>query len=152
MRSLFKARSAAGPLPELCAVYAALSKSGYRLTAQREAVIEKFARRRKYVTAKDLHRRLRRSDPPIGLATVYRALDALGHIGAASQSAQRHGETAYLFCAIRHHHHAVCTRCGHVDDVPCRSIAPFQKCLARDFNFRLAHHRLDFFGLCAACS
>ncbi|MDQ2816782.1 MAG: transcriptional repressor [Candidatus Eremiobacteraeota bacterium] len=133
-------------------VCTALARRAYRVTPQRRLIIARFASSRRYITAKDLHARLSRRKPSIGLATVYRTLDALRAVGAACAAPQTRGQTAYLFCATGHHHHAVCTRCGLVDDIPCASIAPFRRTLRRDFRFALARHRLEFFGICAQCS
>jgi Fur family transcriptional regulator, ferric uptake regulator len=136
----------------LAAVRAALAAGGHRITSQRMAITEEFASIRRYVTAKELFDRLARKRPGIGLATVYRTLDALQAIGAASPQPQAHGESAYLFCSVEHHHHAVCTKCGKVEDVPCKSIARFERALHADLRFTLKQHRLEFFGVCARCS
>ncbi len=134
------------------AIYAELTRASCRVTAPRKAIVQTFARLRRYVTPKELHERLHAAKSDVGLATVYRTLEVLQRIGAASAAPQPHGETAYLFCAVAHHHHAVCVRCGRVDDVPCRSVTSFARSLAVDLRFRLTQHRLEFFGLCARCS
>jgi Fur family ferric uptake transcriptional regulator len=136
----------------VAAVRAELAAQGYRITTQRLAIIEEFAAVRRYVTAKELYDRLARKRPGIGLATIYRTLETLHAIGAASPQPQAHGETAYLFCPVDHHHHAVCTRCGKVEDVACRSLARFERALHSDLRFTLTQHRLEFFGVCARCS
>lgn len=116
------------------------------------SIVEEFAAMRRYATARELHQRLARKGIKIGLATVYRTLEALCGVGAASVVSQAHGEAAYLFCPIDHHHHAVCTKCGKVDDVPCRSLGRFKRALTADLRFTLTQHRLEFFGVCARCS
>jgi Fur family transcriptional regulator, ferric uptake regulator len=134
------------------ALRAELAGRSYRITKQRMAIVEEFAALGRYVTAKSLHARLARKRSGIGLATVYRTLETLREIGAASAQAQAAGETAYLFCPAEHHHHAVCTKCGTVEDVPCRSVNRFARTLDADLRFTLTQHRLEFFGVCARCS
>jgi Fur family transcriptional regulator, ferric uptake regulator len=134
------------------AVRSQLAARKYRITAQRLAIIEEFATVHRYVTPRQLHDRCKRKRLRVGLATVYRTLLALHDIGAAAQAPQTHGESAYLFCPIDHHHHAVCTKCGAVEDIPCRSLGPIERVLTTDFRFRLEEHRLDFLGVCARCS
>jgi Fur family ferric uptake transcriptional regulator len=129
-----------------------LAARAYRITKQRLTIIEEFAALGRFATAKDLHKRLARKRSGIGLATVYRTLETLQEVGAASAHAQPHGETAYLFCQTEHHHHAVCTKCGKVDDVPCRSVGRFARALDADLRFTMTQHRLEFFGVCARCS
>lgn len=136
----------------LAALRAELAGRSYRITKQRTAILEELASLSRYVTARDLHDRLEKKKRGIGLATVYRALETLREVGAASAQPQPHGETAYLFCSPEHHHHAVCTKCGTVEDVPCRSIGRFARALDNDLRFTLTQHRLEFFGVCARCS
>lgn len=136
------------------ALYARLSAHGYRTTQPRRAVIEAFARMNRYATARELYDSMGRTRgaSAVGLATVYRTLDVLQEVGAASAQAQQHGETAFLYCPVEHHHHAVCTECGRVDDVPCASIARFEAALSRELRFKLTQHRLEFFGVCRSCA
>lgn len=142
---------------QLEALYARLSAHGYRTTRPRRAVIEAFARMGRYATARELYdglqgARRRPGAAAVGLATVYRTLDVLQEIGAASAQAQPHGESAFLYCPVEHHHHAVCTKCGRVDDVPCASISRFEAALTRELRFTLTQHRLEFFGVCRSCA
>lgn len=107
---------------------------------------------KKYATAKQLHARLANAQPRIGLATVYRTLEMLRGLGLVATLAQAHGETAYLHCRSGHHHHAVCTRCGRVDDVPCRALPTYERILTHGLRFQLTEHQLEFYGVCARCS
>jgi Fur family transcriptional regulator, ferric uptake regulator len=133
-------------------VRAALAGRPHRMTKQRLAIVEELAAIARFATAKELHRRLARKRSGIGLATVYRTLETLESIGVASARAQARGEAAYLFCAREHHHHAVCTKCGKVEDVPCRSIGRIARGLTAALRFTTTQHRFEFFGLCDRCS
>jgi Fur family transcriptional regulator, ferric uptake regulator len=126
--------------------------SRHRMTKQRRQVIEALRSARRYVTAKELYERLRASRKRFGLATVYRTLEALRELGWVAAAAQHHGEAAYLWCTSEHHHHAVCRRCGRVDDVPCKALPNYEKILSRGLGFALTDHQLEFYGVCAHCS
>jgi len=130
----------------------AFGATPHRLTSQRRLILQQLAGTKKYVTAKELHERLSRVKPHIGLATVYRTLETLRELGLVATVAQARGEAAYLYCGRGHHHHAVCTRCGRVDDVPCRSLPTFEKMLSSALRFQLTEHQLEFYGVCARCS
>jgi Fur family ferric uptake transcriptional regulator len=130
----------------------AFTGTPHRLTSQRRLIMRHLAGTKKYVTAKELHARLSRAKPRIGLATVYRTLETLRELGLVAVAAQTRGEAAYLYCGSGHHHHAVCTRCGRVDDVPCRSLPRFERMLSHALRFRLTQHQLEFYGVCARCS
>lgn len=136
----------------LAGVREKLAGRAYRITKQRLAIVREFAALGRYATAKELHKRLARKRSGIGLATVYRTLEMLKDVGAASAQPQPRGEAAYLFCPPEHHHHAVCMKCGTVADVPCKSIGRFAKALDAELRFTLTQHRLEFFGVCARCS
>ena len=133
-------------------VYAELARSGCRMTAQRKLIVAEFARLRRYVTPQQLHRRLAQRRAGIGLATVYRTLDVLERVGAATREPREHGEASYLFCAPAHHHHAVCSRCGTVDDVPRGQAESFARSLSQRLRFQVRRHRLEFYGVCRRCS
>ncbi|MBV8338779.1 MAG: transcriptional repressor [Candidatus Eremiobacteraeota bacterium] len=126
--------------------------TGHRLTAQRRVIMRHLAGIRRYFTAQELHARLARSHPRMGLATVYRTLEMLRELDLVASTPRGAGEAAYLYCAGDHHHHAVCTRCGRVDDVPCRSLPGFERMLSSSYQFRLTEHQLEFYGVCARCS
>lgn len=134
------------------AVRSALAGRPHRMTKQRVAIVEELAAVACYATAKELHERLARKRSGIGLATIYRTLETLESIGVASVRAQPRGEAAYLFCAPEHHHHAVCTKCGKVADVPCRSMGRIARDLTAALRFTTTQHRFEFFGLCDRCS
>jgi len=133
-------------------MFAALAAKGHRVTRQRRVIVAEFARVGRYTTAQELHERLRTHHNAIGLATVYRTLEMLRDVGAATIQSHAKGEAAYLFCPIAHHHHAVCIKCGRVADVACRSVTPFERALSAELRFRPTQHRLEFFGTCARCS
>lgn len=133
------------------AAYRALSGTRHRLTKQRRMILAQLAGLNRYVTAQELHARMARSRSPAGLATVYRTLEALRSLGIVTTSS-RGAETAYLLCDSAHHHHAVCTKCGRVDEVPCRSGSDLQRALLRGLRFRLTQHEMRFLGICARCS
>ncbi len=133
------------------AAYRALSGTSHRLTKQRRVILRELGSLKRYVTAQELHARMVRSHALAGLATVYRTLEALRSLGIVTTSS-RGSETAYLLCDSAHHHHAVCTKCGRVDEVPCRSGSNLQRALLRGLRFRLTQHEMRFFGVCARCS
>jgi Fur family transcriptional regulator, ferric uptake regulator len=137
---------------ELDVIRTELKLRSYRITKPRMAVIAELVGVRRYVTARQLHARLERARAGVGLATVYRTLETLQAVHAVSTQPAARGELGYLFCPVAHHHHAVCTKCGKVEDVPCKSSMRFERALENDLRFRLTRHSLEFFGLCARCS
>ena len=93
-----------------------LARAGHRAGGARGEVLELLGRQRCCRSAQELHDELRDRGRSVGLASVYRALDALAQLGlvhridvsgtACFEPADPSGE---------HHHHAICDRCGKKD-------------------------------------
>jgi Fur family ferric uptake transcriptional regulator len=128
-----------------------ITARGRRLTRQRVVVAEALARTGAAVSAQELHEQLRRRHPRLGLATVYRALEAQVESGMA-QRLERPGHVyAYVACTPEHHHHLVCTVCQRVQDVDEAVVASMIKGVRDRHGFAVDHARLDLYGECATC-
>lgn len=130
---------------------AGIAARGGRVTRQRVLVAETLARSRRALSAQELHERLRRKHPRIGLATVYRALESQVQDGLAGRLERSGHVTAYVACDPTHHHHLVCMTCQRVDDVAEDVLQPAVGAIQRRHDFQIDHAALDFYGTCAAC-
>jgi Fur family ferric uptake transcriptional regulator len=124
-------------------------RSGLRPTAQRVAIIEALEGKNRPVTAQALHEELAAGDGP-GLATVYRTLRTLAETGTA-ETFDAGDEVAYKLCAVDHHHHLICERCGQVTTIPSCEVEDWASQVARRRGFAVTGHRADVYGLCASC-
>lgn len=120
-------------------------------TSTRRALVDTLKAEKRYLTAAALHRLLRARQPKLALSTVYRTLELLTRLGTVSSRSEASGEASYVFCTDAHHHHAICTICGHVDDVDCDAIEGFKSALIANQSFLLDEHSLEFYGRCARC-
>ena len=87
----------------------------------------------------------------IGLATVYRALDALKRMGRVQHRVTLTGETLYN-AVEQDHHYMTCLDCGQsfpLDTCPLKGLA---SSLQQSSSFTIYYHTLEFFGLCEPCS
>lgn len=101
------------------------------------------------VSAQELYRLLHQRGQQVGLATVYRALDALVASGAAERI-RRDAEDTYVLCPDVHHHHAICRECGQADVLPkCEyaGAAPLQS----EHGIVIDAHQTVYFGRCPDC-
>src|SRR3989344_4051944 len=66
----------------------------------------------------------------------------------------RHDHAHYEFTPDFHHHHAVCKKCGLVEDIEVpHSPAPEKEALKAAKKFSAINtYSLEFFGLCKSCS
>lgn len=128
-----------------------LAAAGERVTRQRLLVADALSSHGRRITAQDLYDRLRRVDPRIGRATVFRTLEALVSAGVARRLEQEGHVYGYVACRPEHHHHLACERCGRVEEIEEAYITPVADRVAADLGFEIDDARLDFYGLCAAC-
>lgn len=130
----------------------ALEHAGYRLTEPRRAVAGLVAARAGHFTAADLVADARRRDLALGRATVFRALDVFASLGLVERIDLPGGDHAYVACDPVHHHHAICTSCGRSLEVADHGLADVLGEIGSRAGFRVTAHRLEIFGLCAACA
>ncbi len=128
-----------------------LAAAGERVTRQRLLVADALAAHARQITAQDLYERLRKREPRIGRATVFRTLEALVSAGVARRLEQDGHVYGYVACRPEHHHHLACDRCGRVEEIDEGYITPVAERVAADLGFTIDDARLDFYGLCAAC-
>jgi len=134
------------------ALVAALSEAGERVTSPRRAVAALVAARDGHFTAAQLLADTGAAGPAVGRATVFRTLDLFAELGLVERLDLPDGSHAFVACEPAHHHHAICTRCGRSADVADEALAETLATLGREIGFRVTGHRLEVFGLCAACA
>ncbi|GAC1441048.1 MAG: Fur family transcriptional regulator [Vulcanimicrobiaceae bacterium] len=120
-------------------------------TSTRRAVLELLKNEQRYLTAAAIFRMLRGRNAKLALSTVYRTLEVLTERGTVSSRTDPSGEASYVFCTDDHHHHAICTACGHVDEVDCDAMDAFRSALLAQQAFVLDEHAIEFFGRCVRC-
>ena len=125
--------------------------SGRRATRQQSIVAEALGRERVALSAQELHGRIGATHQRIGLATVYRALEAQVAAGTATRLERPGHVYAYAACAPEHHHHLVCSSCQRVEDVAEEVVRPMLRSVREKHGFQVDHAQLDLYGLCARC-
>ena len=123
-----------------------------RTTKQRSAVRALLDDDREFRTAQQVHESLRRDGDTIGLATVYRALQALADDGEVDVLRTPDGELAYRHCSKGHHHHLVCRSCGLTVEIAADQVESWAATVASGHGFSAVSHDIELFGLCASCS
>ncbi|HEY8310903.1 MAG TPA: transcriptional repressor [Gemmatimonadaceae bacterium] len=121
------------------------------VTRPREQIARVLRDERRYLSAAEIHDLLKRGRSKVSLSTVYRTLDLLSSKGEASSRVDEQGEATYVVCAPTHHHHAICRRCGRVEEVACDAMERFADDLRSYHGFELDEHAMEFFGRCSAC-
>ncbi|HEX6886677.1 MAG TPA: Fur family transcriptional regulator [Candidatus Nanopelagicales bacterium] len=123
-----------------------------RSTRQRAAVLGELERADDFLSAQDLHARLRAGGNGVGLSTVYRTLQALATSGEVDVLLTGEGEARYRSCSTGHHHHLVCRRCGRTVEVGGASVEQWAARIGREHGFSDVSHTLEVFGVCPSCA
>lgn len=123
-----------------------------RKTKQRDAIMAIMADETDFRSAQQVHTALVVAGQTVGLATVYRNLQALTKAGELDSLRSEDGETLYRRCAKRrHHHHLVCRNCGYTVDIQDDQLEQWIGKIARRYRFSDIEHMADVFGLCESC-
>lgn len=121
-------------------------------TRSQDKVLRQLQQLNHEISAQDLYVALREAKAPLGLATVYRALEALKLGGEVQARLLNTGETLYSL-AQRDRHHLTCLQCGTsipINDDEC-PVHALESQLQASAKFEIYYHTLEFFGLCAPC-
>lgn len=105
-----------------------------------------------FQSAQQLHSLITAGGEAIGLATVYRCLQALEQAGEVDAIVGADGETRYRRCSGEHHHHLVCRRCGRTVEVQTEAVEQWVSDLARNHGFTEVDHSFELVGLCTSCA
>lgn len=125
---------------------------GLRQSGQRQDILVTFLQTEKHLTADELFRLVKKKNPSIGVATVYRTLKLICESGLGREL--RLGNESVIYehkYKHEHHDHLVCTECGALIEVVDPEIERLQKKLAKREGFTLKGHKLLMFGICKNC-
>lgn len=132
-----------------------LAEKGFRMTAQRQAVLKTVQIcEGEHLTVEEIYDRTRQEAPEIGIATVYRTLQLLTDIGFLTRDYLGDNTVRY---EINHeeehhaHHHMVCLSCGIIIEAKDDLMNTIEAFLQTQYGFEIVDHRIQFLGYCAEC-
>jgi Fur family ferric uptake transcriptional regulator len=129
-----------------------LTRNRLKSTHQRDTIVDVFfSQKTKHLRIEELLAAVRKTDPKIGYATVYRTLLLLVQAGLAEQSHFNDGQSRFEAVSEHHHDHIICTQCGIIIEFENETIESEQESIARKFKFRLSGHKMELYGLCEKC-
>lgn len=132
-------------------VKALFHKRGLKCTPQRLAVLGILQESPRHFSITEIHKRVKRILPGTGLATVYRALEALVDLGLIVRVHLEDGCQSYTVAPIGHQHSIVCVGCNRVMDFAECPIEDISKKLSIETGFTIQKHFLQLYGKCRTC-
>lgn len=133
-----------------------LKNSGYKLTVQRQMILELVAaQKEKHLSAEEIFELVKIKYPQIGLATVYRTIAILEKMKLLQRINLDDGCIRYQLAdpnEKHEHHHLICESCGLVVDMQEDLLEDLEKKVMQKNGFKVNNHRLKLFGLCGRCA
>lgn len=128
-----------------------LRQKGYRLTKQRQKIIDIIAKSEQHLSADQILTIAQQHDPSLNLATVYRTLELLTAQGLVSHVDLGDGHLVYATSRHGPHIHLVCRSCGRVIDANYQMIALLGQQLYEQYGFQADLQHLSILGVCMDC-
>jgi len=123
-------------------------KAGH--TRSQERILNLLKNLNRAISAQDIYVELRNGSQSIGLATVYRALEALKLEGVVQVRTLASGESLYS-SVQQDKHHLTCLQCGKSIPINECPVHELETQLHQSHKFKIFYHTLEFFGLCNRC-
>ena len=130
-----------------------LRDSGFSRGGARDAVIEYLGRQRCATSAQEIHDALKSEGRTIGIASVYRSLEALHNLHLVQRFDAGQGEGRYEAVAAtgEHHHHVVCDDCERIMPFEDPALERAIDKLAKRVPYAIAGHDVVLHGRCPDC-
>ena len=128
-----------------------LRQRGYRLTPQRQLVLEAVDTL-EHATPDDILTEVKKTASGVNISTVYRTLELLEELGLVSHAHLGHGAPTYHLADRHHHLHLVCRDCGSVTETDTAIATPLTDALRERHGFDTDLKHFAIFGRCADCT
>jgi len=128
-----------------------LRQQGYRLTPQREMVLEAVHESQGHVSAEEIYARVQARNPYVHISTVYRTLELLKQLHIVCEIDLGGGYVCYELAGERRHHHLICQECGEVLEVDDEALASLKDTLRQEYGFEAHLDHLAISGCCHSC-
>lgn len=132
-----------------------LKGKGYKNTPQREIILNAIEKQSgKHLSIEEIYDIVKKSNPEIGLATVYRTLLLFDNMGLVQKIDLDDGFSRYEL--NRHsndhkHHHLICTQCGSISEVEEDLLESLEQQILKGQGFIVKDHRVKLYGICSNC-
>ncbi|MFN3926989.1 MAG: transcriptional repressor [Pseudanabaenaceae cyanobacterium] len=136
------------------ALKAELNAKGWRMTPQREVILETFKQlpEGEHLSAEELHKRLQEKGENISLSTVYRTVKLMARMGILRELELTEDHKHYELNQPRphHHHHLVCVKTNQVIEFKNDQILNISQKVADKYGFKVLDCQLTIIGVSPA--
>ncbi len=128
-----------------------LKDRGLKSTGQRDDIARVFFGLGQHISAERLYAEVKRINPHVGYATIYRTLRLLKECELVSERHFDDGQARFEVVSDKHHDHFICERCGKIIEFENEGLERLQETVARELKVTLTRHKLELYGICAEC-
>jgi Fur family transcriptional regulator, ferric uptake regulator len=128
-----------------------LRQKGYRITPQREIIVQAIAHADSHMTAEEIFAEVQTRTQALNLATIYRTLELLMEEGLVTGINLGEGKIIYATTNHGPHIHLVCRGCGQIMDVDPQLLASVEERLQSEHHFTPDLNHISIFGFCSQC-
>ena len=130
-----------------------LKERGLKTTSQREDIARVFLSADRHISVEELYAEVKKVNPRVGYATVYRTLRLLKECGLAAERHFNDGEARFEKTdgGQRAHDHFICERCARIVEFSSFEIAALDERIAKKLGAVVTRHRLELYGICREC-
>lgn len=129
---------------------ATLRASGYRVTPQRQLVLEAVTRL-DHATPEEVLADVHQKARGVNVSTIYRTLELLEQVGLVTHTHLGHGAPRYHLAAEAEHVHLVCRQCGRVIELDPAVVRGLVTELDEAHGFETDVGHLNVLGRCGEC-
>jgi Fur family ferric uptake transcriptional regulator len=133
------------------ALYQRIRARGFRLTPQRQVILEAVLAGGGHLTIDQVYARARSAAPTLNLVTVYRTLNFFCELRLMVAADIGGGRKVYEMAGDTPHHHLVCRTCGQVERIEQAEVQSLVDAIKADHFFSIDMDHIAFFGLCSRC-
>jgi Fur family transcriptional regulator, ferric uptake regulator len=127
-----------------------IREQGYRLTPQREIIMELLCKIGGHATVNEVYERVHDQAPAIDRATVYRTLHFFRELNLVSAT-EIDGELLYEVAGSTPHHHLLCHVCGAEQTFDDALLLDLIDHLQKEYHFTAEIDHLVINGRCQNC-
>jgi Fur family ferric uptake transcriptional regulator len=138
-------------MPHCQTIIEELRRRGYRITPQREMIINAISHSADHLSAEDIFEQVQEHTQAMNIATVYRTLEMLWEEGFAKKSDLSKRQIVYAARQHGSHIHLICRICNRVLDADPQLLASLSEVLRSQKNFIADLDHLSIFGVCTDC-
>lgn len=129
-----------------------LKQKKLRNTKQRNQILETFLSTNGHISVDELYNILKKTNPKIGYATVYRTLKLLKELKIAEGIKVDNQKILYEHKYHQQHHdHLICVKCNKFIEIISDEIEKLQEKITSKYNFENLDHKLIIYGICKDC-